>query len=55
MKKEEYRYPNGVLEIKEYNGQLIFNFDSYGRKTDFSRDATKDGGMQGIQKLVPDS
>lgn len=47
MKKEEYRYPNGVLEIKEQNGQLIFKFDSYGRKRDFRKNATEDDSEQG--------
>ena len=46
MRKEEYRYPNGVLEIKEHNGQLIFKFNSYGKR-DLQSDATEDDGEQG--------
>lgn len=44
MKEERYLYHDRMLEVKEFNGQLIFEIRKY--ETDIDRDATKGGGNE---------
>lgn len=44
MREERYLYPDRVLVVKEYNGQLIFKFEHY---ESYNRDhAAEDSGNE---------
>ena len=53
MKEGRYLYPDRVLTVTEYNGQLIFNIVEY--ETENRRKTVDSNGIGGYQEVVPDS
>lgn len=53
MKEGRYLYPDRVLTVTEYNGQLIFNIVEY--ETESNRKTVDSNGIGGYQEVVPDS
>ena len=53
MKEERYLYQDRMLIVREYNGQLIFEFEHYER--DFDREAAESSGGEGPEKMACDN
>ena len=53
MKIERYLYCDRMLEVKEYNGQLIFDIKKY--ETDIDGEAAESGGDEKPENMAADN
>ncbi len=53
MKVEKYLYSDRMLEVKEYNGQLIFEIKKY--ETDIDGKAAESSGDEKPEKMAGDN